>query len=323
MARQTRKGRGSKGFATKWKKAAEERGESLGDAVPLEPGTYEMQLCKATVDDYESGRKVMLKFVVIDPEDCAGAICTYWEGVDSDERLIWLQRLMISLGIDLDSVEIESEDDLLAAFQEIIDEGCACKVRVTEKDGYTNMRVLKAIEVDNLLDPEDALKGNAAPKDDDSDDDDDVNKDPEPDDGDEEVTKDDLEVGMQVECMVDGSTVDAEVTSLPPRGKKVQVRPEGEEDVVLIDVSDITAVYEDQAEDGADDDDDDSNKDDDSGEDDDNLEIEVGDWVTYKKGRVKIEAEVIEIDGDEAKVKPENGKAVTKNIDDLELMLED
>jgi len=328
MARRTRKGGGN--FANKWKKAAEERGEGFGDPVPLDPGTYEMQLCKATIDDYGSSRKVMLKFVVLSPEDSSGAVCTYWEGVEDDARLVWLQRLMIALGIDLDEVEIEEESDILAAFDGVIEEGCACRVRVIEKDGFTNMRVLKAIEVDDLFDPEEALKGGGSSSRKSSDKE-------EEDEGEEDdaITKEDLKVGMQVEVETGpDETTDAEITSLPPKGRKVQVRFENhdEEDVELIDIGDVVSVYEDEEEpeDGQDEEseEEDEKKDDDEEADDEDgdLKIEPGDFVTFKQGRKKVEAEVVSVDDDDetAMVKiGGKGRAIEKDLEDLELVLED
>lgn len=321
MARSKEIGRSSKSFATNWNKAASERGDGLGDAVPVEPGNYVMQLCRASIDDYDSGRKIMLKFVVLEPEESAGAICTFWEGVETDERLIWLQRLMIAIGIDLESVTIESEDDLLAAFQEMIKNGCACKVRVIEKDGYTNMRVLKAIESDELLDPDEAMNGaskngagkKAKPKAEEQED--------ESEDEPVAITKDDINVGDWIDCKIDGDVAQAEITSKPPKGTRVQIRVEGEESVKMIDVSDIVAIS------SADDknaskagSNDDETADDDGAEE---LKIEVGDIVTCQLGKKKIEVEVIKINGDEVKVKTEEGKIMVRQLEELELVLEE
>jgi hypothetical protein len=308
MARSTTK-KGGRGFAGKWNKAKESAGDGFGDPVPLDAGNYRMQLVHATVIDTDSkGRTLVLKWCVID-EDDNGVICTEFEGIEDDERIVWVQRKLISLGVDLDEIEVDSEDDLIGVFEELIKEYVCARVRVIEKDGYTNMRVLKAVDVDDdeLVDAEEALKGGGSSS---------SSGDSEEEEEEEEeekskakrrrgkkkeeltgVTKDELEVGDKIKFTdpESGDVYDAEITSLPPKGKNVQILAsdaESDADVEVIEVDQITEVVSS------------GGGDDDEGEDDDGDEgPEVGDEVEFKKGRKKATGVVRSVEDGVAKVK--------------------
>jgi hypothetical protein len=140
-----------------WNKARETtKSDRSGDFIPVDPGAYVMQLVKADVGDYGGKRKIWLKFAVVNGDD-RGAICNFFEGIDTEERLVWVQRLLANLGVDLADVEIGSEADLMEVFENLVQERVCAKVAVTEKDGYTNMRVkglASSVDEDDLHDPE-------------------------------------------------------------------------------------------------------------------------------------------------------------------------
>ena len=180
-----------KGISGIWEKARKTTAnESSGDFVPVDPGSYIMQLVSVEAQTFKEQRKLWWKWCVVeaDDEQAIGEICHDFEGIDDDERLIWVQRNLIALGVDLESTEIEDESDLLTVYRDLIEDNCCARVKVTEKDGWVNMRVQKRVEVeeDLLVDPEEAIKGNAGSKSDGDDD-------PE---GEEEET--DVDVGNRV-----------------------------------------------------------------------------------------------------------------------------
>lgn len=163
-----------------WGKAREttkdDRG--FGEAVPVDQGKYQMQLVSAEIGDFGGERKVMMKWCVLDEGETRGTICTMWEGVADPDRLVWLQRLLAGLGVDLDEVTIEDEDDLQKVFDELVEAQTVAGVKVVEKDGWTNMRVRSKVDVDSdiLVDAEEVLKdaeGGSKKGGKDSDDDDD------------------------------------------------------------------------------------------------------------------------------------------------------
>lgn len=330
-----RKSSGGRGFANKWKKSKQEAGEGLGDFINVDPGNYRMQLVKAEVGEYGGTLKLMTKYAVID-EDDLGALCTDFEGpLDDDDRLVWVQRLMIALGVDLDEVEIENPEDIAECLMELVEEGLAVKVRVTEKDGYLNMRVLKAIEVDEdeLLDPKQALKGGSSSKSDEEDEDEDEDEEEEQkpkqkskskqkqkkeqdeeeeEDDDESFSKDDLAVGDQIKFLDEesGELVSAKITSIPPKGKNIQVLAEDAENDDEVELIEVGLVKEREAGEEA--------GEEDGEEEDGGDEIQEGDTVSWKKGRKKMSGVVRSVGEEAAKVKvPGQRKAEEVPLEDL------
>lgn len=166
MAGTRRGSRSGGGFSSNWNKARETTGSEtpMDDPVPLNPGTYTMQLLSGEVVDAGDHRQVMFKWGVLDEGDSESVVCTEWERIDDAERLVWLQRKFAALGVDLEDANIETEDDLTNLIAELVKDGVCAKVRVLEKDGYTNMRTRKYVEVEEsrLFDPEEILKKGTA-----------------------------------------------------------------------------------------------------------------------------------------------------------------
>lgn len=143
-----------------WKKAkGEAKKGGFGEAVPVEAGAYNMQFFHAEIGDFGDARKVMMCFSVLDEGDDRGKVCKCWEGLDED-RLVWLIRMLMSMGVDVDDVECETEDDLQEIFDKLAADNTVVSVKVTQKDGWTNMRVKKVVDVDSseLFDAEELAK---------------------------------------------------------------------------------------------------------------------------------------------------------------------
>lgn len=156
-----------KNIGATWGKAREttKKDKGFGEFVPVDVGVYSMQLLEATIDSFGSKKdavlKLRLKWGVLDDGDDRGAVCTQFEGVEGEERQQWIQRLMRNMGIDSDVIDAISDgDELLAAFQECVDNKLVCKVKVTEKDDFKNVRVQKPIDhdEDDKLNAEEVLK---------------------------------------------------------------------------------------------------------------------------------------------------------------------
>lgn len=134
-----------------WSKARETTKEDkgFGEFVPVEPGIYNMQLVDATIDTFGDRRKLLTKWCVVGDDDNPSAVCSQFDTIDDEERLVWLQRLLVAMGIDLDEVSIDNEDDLLDIFKGKVEEQLVCRVKVTEKEGFKNTRIQKVVEVDD------------------------------------------------------------------------------------------------------------------------------------------------------------------------------
>ncbi len=308
-----------KNIAGAWDKASENRGDGFGDFVPLDPGSYFMQLVKVEIGDFGDARKVMLKWCVVANDDGDnGKICTDFEGIEDPERLVWLQRMLVTMGVDLDEIEVETEDDLLGIFKDLIEERLVSKIRVTEKAGYTNMRVQKAVEIeeDDLVVADEVLasSGRDSQSSDGDDDDDD----------DDDSDSPTISKGDEVTWTTKGGKErKGKVKSVDSDDDTAKVVAEGAKKAVTVDLDDLTLV-------GGDDEDDDG--DDDDGDDDDSDEVEVGDEVLApvgSKGKTR-KGKVSKLHGDgtcDVKFNKPTKKGTTHakkvKIDDLEHQVDD
>lgn len=267
-----------KGMAGAWNQARKDVGEGFGDFVPVDKGSYHMQLVKAEIGDFGDERKLMHKWCVVANDDGNnGKICTDFEGIDDPDRLVWLMRMLQALGVDLDECEVDTEDDLIAIFNDLIAERTVAKVRVTEKGGYTNMRVQKVVEIDDgdLVDPDEvfASSGRDSQSDDDDDDDD-------GDDGDEHSFSAGDEVTWTSKS---GKARSGKIESVDDEEETAVVIPDGKKKGVTVDLDDLTPV-------AGDDEDEDDDKDDDEPEakepepDGDEDEVSIGDEVLAPVG---------------------------------------
>lgn len=154
----TKTGKQLKNIGALWGKAKEEAKKSgFSEAVPLEAGKYTLQLFQATIGDFGDQRQVMLKWIVIGDSDDKGVVCTTWQSL-AEDRVVWLLRLLTTMGVDLDEVQPETEDDLIEVFDKLIADNTAVEGKVREKDGYTNLYINKVadVETSDLIDPEEA-----------------------------------------------------------------------------------------------------------------------------------------------------------------------
>ena len=83
-----------------WGKARE-TAKNDGDFVPVDPGTYLMQLVSAEIGTYGSDRKLWLRWCVIDDDDNGGAICNDFMSIETEDKLRWGARLMMALGVEI------------------------------------------------------------------------------------------------------------------------------------------------------------------------------------------------------------------------------
>ncbi len=238
-----------KNIGALWGKARETTANdtSFGDAVPVEPGMYKMQLVSAEVGDFGGTRKLLTRWCVLDDGDFQHKLCTSFDQCDTAEKLVWVQRLMVSVGIDLESCGLDddsSEDDMVALFQDKVDEQTVCKVKVTEKDGYTNMRVKnvdESVDESEKVDPKLAAKGKLGQAEETADE-----EPPKKGKGKKEEPEDEpaaaLEEGDRVSWEnEDGETVEGEVVALTDNDD-AKVREDGQKKSVLKPLDALTKI---------------------------------------------------------------------------------
>ncbi len=294
------RGRKKAGLLANWNKAREttENESPMGDPVPLEPGQYVMQLVDVAIDDFADKRQVMLKWAVLGEDEDAGTICTEWEGIYDADRLVWLQRKLSALGVDLSDLSVETEDDLKKLFDELIDEGLAAKVRVKEKDGYINMQTRQAVDVDEseLFDPDEVLKqkkgsstsskgkGKGSKK-----------KEEEP----EEV---DFKEGDEVTWEKDGKTFDGKIVDFT-EDDEAKVKVEGRKRPMLVSCDALSYLEEEEEKE--------DKKEESQGSDFKRADFEVGDRVLVdfgKDGQVEAEVTSVPPRGDSIQITPDDTK---------------
>jgi hypothetical protein len=276
---------------------ANEKG-AFGEAVPVDVGRYQMQLVGFNIGDYGGERKVMEKWVVLDEGDHRGAICTRWEGIADEERIIWLQRTLAGLGVDLEEKTIESEDDLAAVYQELVDDKTVAKVKVTEKDGWTNMRVGAKVDVDSgdLFDPGEVMKdaakgarggsggGSSGGKGDSG--------------GAVEFDK-----GDRVSFKIGSKTYEGEITGFDKDDNaEIEYEKDGKTRDVTLDLNELEKI--------------------DGGGDGKGKEVEVGDAVMVKVDKKSKLGEVKKVKGDQVTVKVA-GKEIVFDVGDVEVQTDD
>lgn len=162
MAKRPKKGTG---VASAWNKAKDKVAEDGGDWIEVPAGgPYPCQLVDAEIADFGGEQKVKTKWCVVSDDEFRGKLLTNFQSIATDESLVWIQRELIAMGVDVDSLTIEKDSDILDVYQSLIDDKVCVLVRVTENGEYLNMRVKKATEVEEslLVDPQDAKKGKVA-----------------------------------------------------------------------------------------------------------------------------------------------------------------
>lgn len=294
-----------------WGKAKQEakQGGSFGEAVPLSPGKYVLQLVHGVIDTFGDARQLMLKWCVIGDGEDSGTICTTWSSL-AEDRIVWLARMLGAMGVDLDDTEFETEEDLQELIDKLIADSTVCNGKVREKDGYTNLYINGVANVDSedLVDPEEVMKeleenlkggGKKGKKKEDD-------EEPEAeDDGDEpEFKKGDK---AKFSKKVKGKLVEYEGTIKSIKGEKVEL--ETDDNILVCEVGDLEKMEDEEPED-------------EGGGDDGEAEVDVGSRVRWKDGKKDVEGEITGFTKDDkAIVKPDGSKRTAEiELSDLEVI---
>lgn len=247
MARQSRRSaRAGKGnFKKFWKETKElhEKDSGLGDYIEVDTGTYVMQLVDAKVGEFNGKLQLKTIWAVAGDDESRGKRATEFRSLEEPQQAVWVCRQLAALGAEVD--DIEDPSDIETVFQDLIESGACARIKIVENDGYLNIRFQRGVEVDedDLLSSSEvkrAVSGAAISTSDDEEEDEE--DDEEDDERGSSVSKKDLNVGDTVVCVIDGDTVKGEITDVPSKGNRVQIRAEDaedEEDVEGVNVSDI------------------------------------------------------------------------------------
>lgn len=131
----------------------------FSDAVPLEPGKYTQQLVGVEAGKFGDERKIMARLCVVGmDDDVNGTICTLWFALEGD-NIVWTQKALGAMGVDLDSVVVNDESDVLQLFQDLVDAQTVCATQVKTKGEHTNCYINGVADIDSsdLVDPAEVM----------------------------------------------------------------------------------------------------------------------------------------------------------------------
>ncbi len=135
-----------KGLKDQFKKTRKTAEADDGEFIPVPVGTYTMQLLQCKLQEIKGILTLIIKWGVLiagDPAD-EGKICTEFLRLEPiEDRLIWIQRHLKRLGTDLAAVEdsIQDAESFITLYANLITADTVCRVKVVEKDNWTNMRL--------------------------------------------------------------------------------------------------------------------------------------------------------------------------------------
>lgn len=233
-----------KKFGAFWKKAKDRKSDfaELIDSS-LAEGKYNAQLVFADLVDTKNGMQALLKAAVIDPEgEDHGKLIGAFQRVEDEESFVYLQRALRAFSVNVDDLEVETEEELKEVLHEAVSERPVASVTIKEKDGYTNAYFNKPVGVDedDLHDPADVLKQGGGSKENDD--------------------AEELEAGDRVTAPYDDERFAGVILSVNEDGEAEVQFDDGDVDTFSADDLEPEEAKDDDAEEEADDDSDDDDE---------------------------------------------------------------
>ena len=192
------------------------------DLNPLPDGTYFLQLTNAETFTSRESQKTYLKLAwCVIRGEAFGEVTGQLRELTSEKTLGFILNELDTMGVDVESLDIEDTDDILDIYLDLIKDDTVIKAGVVNKDingrVFNNIYVNDAVDVDadELVEPKD-YKDIGSPKEDDDSADDDNSGDDSP--------SDDPEVGDEVTIEVDGKDIKGKIDSVDDDKKTVVVK---------------------------------------------------------------------------------------------------
>jgi len=139
-----------KGIGKLWNKASKERRKSGNRNWIEEPMTGNFRLTNAKVDTIGANDwlHVALEFVCVSDGEALGLFHTHRCGIDNENSLSFMQRDLERLGVDLDELEINEEEDLTDVLKELIETAPIVRASLKRSGDFLNMRISKLLDID-------------------------------------------------------------------------------------------------------------------------------------------------------------------------------
>lgn len=129
-----------------WDKNREES-KDTSNFNQLPDGKYKTKLTDACLREVGDAVKAMFEFTVVEG-DSTGEKATRWDGIDTEERVLYLQKDLRRLGLDVDTFEIDQLED---ALEELLQSAPVVRITVKNKDGYCNCYIDKVLADDDAV----------------------------------------------------------------------------------------------------------------------------------------------------------------------------
>lgn len=144
----------------RWNKGKQEsKKPGFGEGTTLTKGQYATRLTTAKLINTEKGPSVVFEFTCV-RGDQTGEKGVRFAGMDTDDRIIYLQRDLRKLGQEVDELDIEQLPAMLKA---LVDEKPGVRITVKESGEYLNVYIDKLMELEDdeqIPDAEAASSGN-------------------------------------------------------------------------------------------------------------------------------------------------------------------
>jgi transcription antitermination factor NusG len=123
-------------------KAANAR-EKTGGFADLEPGLYLAAITSAVLDEFGQNNKLAVQFVfTVQEGESEGQTQSSFDNLETEDNMYWFQNKLSKLGYELPD-DISEMPEIL---EDIEANRPIVKIKVVEKDGYTNVYLNKLVE---------------------------------------------------------------------------------------------------------------------------------------------------------------------------------
>lgn len=139
-------------IAALWKTAKEQVAETPSLFALVDKGRYLAKLIEAKCT--EIGERAWKNFAMtfeIQEGDFTGTNIVHRAGLETEENLTFLIRDFQKLGVDIDDLEIESNEQLDELGAELVKQGLVCRIVATEPNdkGFQNYYINKVMEAES------------------------------------------------------------------------------------------------------------------------------------------------------------------------------
>jgi len=198
-----------------WDQARERAKTTPGFSSDIPDGRYRATLTGAEIGESQSSSRLQVawEYCVTEGES-AGKFVRDYDGLETEENMVWLFRKLATLGYDVDALELSELDQVL---KDVIGRKVVLQLRLKTKGDYQNVYIDKLLDESGVETDEPKLADPASPTE------------PAVAEEEEEVVEDEaaqptkIEAGMKVNWHHNEETRTGVVRAISPTGDAAQV----------------------------------------------------------------------------------------------------